>query len=314
MDWVEISLTVNGELAEAVAEVLSRYCSNGVTTEQGVRHVDDSDAGTPDGPITVRAYLPADSSLEGKQAQIDEALHYLGMIQPLPAHAFRPVADQNWMEAWRQHYHPIEIGRRLMVVPAWMEPEEQDRIAVKIDPGMAFGTGTHPSTQLCLQYIDAILDSPNGQVPSRHGRSADNIIDVGCGSGILSIAALKLGAGLALGVDTDAEAIRNSRANADLNGIGGELILGVGSVREILDGKFGIRSAPLVVVNILAPVIADLFGDGLASLLDSGGALILAGILETQASGVVSAARKAGMFLQGDTAQMGDWVALRMSR
>jgi ribosomal protein L11 methylase PrmA len=99
-----------------------------------------------------------------------------------------------------------------------------------------------------------------------------------------------------------------------LNGIGGELILGLGSVREILDGKFGIRSAPLVVVNILAPVIADLFGDGLASLLDPGGALILAGILENQASEVESAARNAGMMLQGGTAQMGDWVALRMSR
>jgi len=218
------------------------------------------------------------------------------------------------MEAWRQHYHPIEIGRRLMVVPAWMEPEEQARIAVKIDPGMAFGTGTHPSTQLCLRYIDSILDSANGQVPSGHRPPADSIIDVGCGSGILSIAALKLGAVSALGVDTDAEAVRNSRANADLNGVGGELILGVGSVREILDGEFGIRSAPLVVVNILAPVIADLFGDGLASVLDSGGALILGGILETQASEVVSAARKAGMFLQGGTAQMGDWVALRMSR
>lgn len=313
MDWIEISLTVNGELAEAVAEVLSRYCSNGVMTEQGVRHLDDRDAGTPDGPITVRAYLPADSSLDAKRAQIVEALHYLGMIQPLPAPAFRPVADQNWMEAWRRHYRPIEIGRRLMVVPAWIEPAEQDRIAVKIDPGMAFGTGTHPSTQLCLQFIDSILDSATGQVPSRDERPAISIIDVGCGSGILSIAALKLGAVSALGVDTDIEAVRNSRGNADLNGIGGELFLGLGSVREILDGKFGIRSAPLVVVNILAPVIADLFGDGLARLLDPGGALILAGILENQASEVESAARNAGMMLQGGTAQMGDWVALRMS-
>jgi ribosomal protein L11 methyltransferase len=313
MDWVEISLTVNGELAEAVAEVLSRYCSNGVTTEQGIRHFDDRDAGTADGPITVRAYLPADARLEGKRAQIVEALHYLGMIQPLPAAAFRPIANQNWMEAWREHYRPIEIGRRLMVVPAWMEPADQKRIAVKIDPGMAFGTGTHPSTQLCLRFIDSILDSVTGQAPSRQARPATSIIDVGCGSGILSIAALKLGAGAALGVDTDDEAVRNARGNADLNGIGGELILGVGSVQEILDGRFGIKSAPLVVVNILAPVITDLFGDGLARLLEPGGALILAGILETQADDVENAARKAGMILQVGPAQMGEWIAFCMT-
>jgi ribosomal protein L11 methyltransferase len=310
MNWIEISLTVSGELAEAVAEVLSRYCSNGVTTEQGVRHLDDGDVGTPDGPITVRAYLPADSSLDGKRAQIVRALHYLGMIQPLPAPAFRPIADQNWMEAWQKHYRPIVIGRRLMVVPAWMEPEDPTRIAVKIDPGMAFGTGTHPSTQLCLQFIDSILDSVTGTGRSREVRPATNIIDVGCGSGILSIAALKLGAVSALGVDTDAEAVRNARGNAALNGIGGELILEVGSVREILDGNFGIKSAPLVVVNILAPVIADLFGEGLARLLEPGGALILAGILETQASDVENAARRAGMIPQGGSAHMGEWVAL----
>lgn len=313
MDWIEISLTVNGELAEAVAEVLSRYCSNGVMTEQGVRHVDDRDAGTPDGPITVRAYLPADSGLEGKREQIVEALRYLGMIQPLPAPAFRSLPDQNWMDAWRKHYHPIEIGRRLMVIPAWLEPDRQNRIAVKIDPGMAFGTGTHPSTQLCLQWIESILDSMTRPANTRKRLPATTIIDVGCGSGILSIAALKLGARWALGVDTDAEAVRNARANAALNGIGGELILGVGSVREILDGKFGMRSAPLVVVNILAPVIADLFADGLAGLLETGGALILSGILEAQAAEVEGAARRAGMILQGKPAQMGEWIAFHMS-
>jgi ribosomal protein L11 methyltransferase len=217
------------------------------------------------------------------------------------------------MEAWRKQYRPIEVGRRLMVVPAWMEPEHQNRVAVRIDPGMAFGTGTHPSTQLCLQFIDSILDNMNGRTTAREAQPATSIIDVGCGSGILSIAALKLGAGSALGVDTDPEAVRNARGNADLNSIGGELILGVGSVREILEGTFGIKSAPLVVVNILAPVIVDLFGDGLATLLEPGGALILAGILENQATDVEDSARKAGMILQSGPAQMGEWVALCMS-
>src|SRR5512139_3627647 len=101
MAWLEVSLSVNGELAEAVAEVLSRYCGNGVAMEQGIRHLDDNDSGTADGPITVRAYLPADEHIQEKRVRIEDALHYLGMIQSLPAPAFRQVKDQNWMEAWR---------------------------------------------------------------------------------------------------------------------------------------------------------------------------------------------------------------------
>jgi len=313
MDWLEISLTVNGELAEAVAEVLSRYCSNGVTTEQGVRHMDDRDAGTPDGPITVRAYLPADPAVEDKRMQIVEALHYLAMIQPLPAPLFRTVADQNWMEAWRKHYSPIQIGKRLMVVPAWMESEVPTRIAVKIDPGMAFGTGAHPSTQLCLQLIDSILDTETHAASLRNGGPASSMIDVGCGSGILSIAALKLGLGLALAVDTDAEAVSNARGNAELNGIDHELVLGVGSVREILAGEFPMKSAPLVVANILAPVIIDLFDEGLARLVEPQGVLLLSGILEAQAGAVENAARESGMHQLGDPVRMGEWIALSLS-
>jgi ribosomal protein L11 methyltransferase len=184
-----------------------------------VRHLDDRDAGTPDGPITVRAYLPEDSTLEGKRAQIVEGLHYLGMIQPLPSPDFRPIADQNWMEAWRQHYRPIKIGRRLTVVPAWMEPEDPDRIAVKIVRAWP-SARARPSTQLCLQFIDSLLDRVTGHPRSMERRPPVRMIDVGCGSGILSIAALKLGAESALGVDTDAEAVRNARENA-ANSIGG---------------------------------------------------------------------------------------------
>lgn len=313
MDWLEVSLTVNGELAEAVAEVLSRYCSNGVTTEQGVRHMDDRDAGTPDGPITVRAYLPTDPALEEKRAQIEDALHYLGMIQPLPAPVFRMVVDQNWMESWRQHYRPIQIGRRLMVTPAWMEPADPTRIAVKIDPGMAFGTGTHPSTQLCLQWMDSLIGSENQRISLPSGEAVTRMIDVGCGSGILSIAALKLGVGSVLGVDTDAEALVNARANAGLNAIGRELILGTGSVREILAGRFAISSAPFVVANILAPVIIDLFEEGLADLVEARGALILSGILEAQAGRVEDTARAYGMHRLGEPAKMGEWISLGMT-
>lgn len=303
MNWLEVSMVVNGELAEAVADVMARFAYSGVMMEQGVKYNDEEDAGTPTGPITVRAYLEMDNQIEEKRQKLEESLYYLGMIQPLPAATYRQVADQNWMEAWKQHYKPILIGERVIIVPAWMESPDPDRVAIKIDPGMAFGTGTHPTTQLCLELMEKEFDT----------RRPAHIIDVGCGSGILSIAAIKLGATTALGIDIDAGSVQNSRENADSNGIGDEFILGVGSVDEIRSGQFAFDRAPLVVANILAPVIVRLFDGGLADLMEPNGAIILSGILQEQEGRVIEAAQAQGLRLN-ERRQMGDWVALTMSR
>lgn len=319
--WLEVSLTVNGELAEAVADVLARFAPNGVMTEQGVKYTDDEDAGTPSGPITVRAYLEVNGQVEEKRQKLEEALYYLGMIQPIPAPMYKQIADQNWMEAWKQHYKPIPIGQRLVILPAWMDSPDPNRVAIRIDPGMAFGTGTHPTTQLCLELMErAILnihDSKNGSRGATDDSRLSNIelrvIDVGCGSGILSIAALKLGAKSALGVDIDPGSIKNARENADTNHVGDELILDIGSVQEILDGKFAFSKAPLVVANILAPVIIRLFDAGLVDLIEENGAIILSGILQEQAQAVIEAGQARGLRLN-ERRQMGDWVALTMSR
>jgi ribosomal protein L11 methyltransferase len=307
MNWLEVSLTVNGELAEAAADVLARFAPNGVTTEQAVDFVNDEDEGTPVGPITVRAYLPADEKLGETRQKLEESLYYLGMIQPLPAPVFVPLADQNWMEAWKARYQPIPIGKRLIIVPAWLESPDFSRISIKIDPSMAFGTGTHPTTQLCLELLESYTPKDG------------DIIDIGCGSGILSVAALKLGAGFALGVDIDEASVKASRENADANGIpAGQFAIGLGSVTEVLAGRFqapsrggsrGIRNAPLVLANILAPIIIRLFDMGLADLVLPGGALILSGILAEQAERVISSAEAHGLKLV-EKRQIGDWVAL----
>jgi ribosomal protein L11 methyltransferase len=302
MNWLEVSLTVNGELAEAVADVLARYSYSGVMMEQGVKYTDDEDAGTPTGPITVRAYLEMNDEIEETRQKLEESLYYLGMIQPLPAASYKQIADQNWMEAWKQHYKPILIGERLVILPAWMDSPDPNRVAIKIDPGMAFGTGTHPTTQLCLELME-------NEFVIRH---PSLVIDVGCGSGILSIAALKLGAKSALGVDIDADSILNARENANANGTGDELILEVGSVQEILDGKFPFKKAPLVIANILAPVIIRLFDAGLAELIEDGGAIILSGILQEQEQNVIEAATAKGIRMN-ERKQIGDWVALTMT-
>lgn len=302
MSWLEVSLTVDGELAEAVADVLARFAYSGVMMEQGVKYTDDEDAGTPTGPITVRAYLEMNDQIEETRQKVEESLYYLGRIQPLPAASYKEIADQNWMEAWKQHYKPILVGERLVIVPAWMDSPDPKRIAIRIDPGMAFGTGTHPTTQLCLELMEKALAT----------RSPSRVIDVGCGSGILSIAALKLGAESALGVDIDAGSIANARQNANANDVGEELILGVGSVQQILDGQFAFRQAPLVLANILAPVIVRLFDAGMVGLMEKNGALVLSGILQQQAQNVINAAQAKGLKVVEER-QMGDWIALTMS-
>jgi len=229
--------------------VLARFAPNGVVTEQAVRFTNEEDEGTTVGDITARAYLVADETLEETRQKLEESLYYLGMIQPLPAPVFTPIADQNWMEAWKARYQPILIGEKLVIVPAWMDSPDPTRASIKIDPGMAFGTGTHPTTQLCLEFLE-------GHLPE----NCPLVMDVGCGSGILSIAALKLGAQLALGVDIDEASIRNSQENAQNNGVDSEAFqLGLGSVEEIRSGRFGATSAPLVLANILGPVLIRLF-------------------------------------------------------
>jgi ribosomal protein L11 methyltransferase len=313
MNWLEVSLTVNGELAEAVADVLARFAPNGVTTEQAVDFVNDEDEGTPVGPITVRAYLRADEKLEETRRKLEESLYYLGMIQTLPAPVFTSVEDQNWMEAWKVHYQPIPVGKRLIIVPTWLESPDANRVTIKIDPGMAFGTGTHPTTQLCLELIEEYFDHGLGTIERESPAFAhrpSSVIDVGCGSGILSIAALKLGADFALGVDIDEASVKASRENASANGIlANQFEIGQSSVTEVLSTCFQIRNAQLVLANILAPIIIRLFNMGLAELVAPGGVLILSGILADQAEGVISSAEAYGLKL-AEKRQVGDWVAL----
>ena len=297
MSWLEVSLNVNGELAEAVADVLARFAPNGVVVENGVYFKDADDPGTSLDEVNVRAYLPVDEKLEETRQRLEEALWYLGSIQPLPEALFTPIADQNWMEAWKEHYKPIPVGEKLIIVPAWLKSPDPTRIPIRIDPGMAFGTGTHPTTQLCLQLLEKYIQPGN------------DVIDVGCGSGILSIGALKLGAGRALGVDIDQASVDATLENADANAIKAGLLVGLGSVDDLLSNKFEFQQAPLVLANILANILIRLLEGGMGKLVSRNGVLILSGILEEQAEKVIQVSAKHGFKLVEER-QIGDWVAL----
>jgi ribosomal protein L11 methyltransferase len=303
--WLEVSLVVNGELAEAVAEVLARYIPAGVVIESTAVYAGPEDEnGQAVGPLRVCGYLPVDDQLEETRRKIEEGLWYLGRISPLPAPVFRPFEEINWVEAWKEHYHPIPVGEGLMIVPAWLEPETGGRMPIRIDPGMAFGTGTHPTTQLCLALTEAFFQQAGG---------SPRVLDIGCGSGILAVAALKLGAVHALGVDIDPLAMEASQQNAALNGVTDGLELGVGSVAEVRQGQFSLQQGELVYANILAPVLVRLLDEGLGELVSPGGWLVLSGILAEQSPDVEAALRQHNLALL-ERRQVGDWIALAAQR
>jgi len=311
--WLEISLTVDSETAEAVAEALGRISPAGVAIEP-VQPVSDADfsaaesapAPAQSGKLQLRSFLEVDGNLEYSIRQLEHTLWPLEMIAresrlTPPTPQYRPIADTDWMAQWKSRYRPLRVSRRLLIIPTWLQPQlAPNDVPVLIDPGKAFGTGVHPSTQLCLAAIE------------QHLRPGESILDIGCGSGILAIAALKLGARLAAGFDTDADAIRAARANAHANNIAERLLLAQGSLATVRRRA----SHQLVVVNIISQTIIRFLREGLVQTIAPGGVLILAGILAEQAPEVRAALHAGGMALlasekasdEGSAAS--SWVAL----
>lgn len=302
--WLEASLEADGEMVEAISEVMARYVSGGVVIES-TQIIDEKEGeGKATGLLRISGYLPVDNQLEDKKQKLLESLWHLGQISPLPEVKFRPIAELDWSEVWKQHFQPVRIGENLVIIPTWLEENHDQRIAIKIDPGMAFGTGTHPTTQLCLEIIAGILEPLDVE-----SRNSISVIDIGCGSGILGIAARKLGAGRSLGVDLDVEAVKAAHRNAEINGVKDNLELGIGSLAEIKKGNFSLSAGQVVIANILAPVVIRLLNEGVGELLAPGGKLVLSGILVEQVLDIEQAFQSTGLKFV-EKRQMGDWVAL----
>jgi ribosomal protein L11 methyltransferase len=297
VDWLEVSVQVDGEAAEAVSEVLNRYGRGGVVIEHlladGLGAHQDTDE------LRVKAYLPADDPV--LKHTVEEALWHLGQLYPIPDPSFRRLAEADWAEAWKQHYSVLRVGKRTVIVPRWLDHEPEpgssavDEVVITLDPGMAFGTGTHPTTRLCLEALERYVDARRPPAP--------RVLDLGTGSGVLSIAAAKQGAASVLALDIDGLAVAAARENVAENGVGEQVQVGLGS----LDAARG--PYDLILVNILAQVICDLVHEGLADLVRPGGTVIASGIIDEREPDVRNAFAAHGVHVVDRLVER-DWVAL----
>jgi ribosomal protein L11 methyltransferase len=313
MNWLELSIQVERELVEPVSELLSRYGYNGgVALDEPFVTDDETMAYRKDvaRPVVLRTYLLNDPRAEAQRQRIAEGLWALGMIRPLGELQVRAVADEDWANAWKQHYTVLRVGKRSVIVPSWLEHDPRpDDIVLRLDPGMAFGTGTHPTTQLCIELLE------------QHLRPGACVLDLGCGSGILAIAAAKLGAAQVLALDTDPIAISATRENvarndvaplvrAEVGSLGAGLRLGhwLGWQGQAQPLEAASGSFDLIVANIIARVLAALASD-LAGALTPGGTLISSGIILEREAELREAFEVAGLRLL-ERRQDGEWVAL----
>jgi ribosomal protein L11 methyltransferase len=289
VEWLEASVTVDGEGAEAVAEALSRYAHRGVVIEAGPD-------GLTSGPVVVRGYLPAGEHLSRLRRRIEEAVYHLGRVWPIPPPVFRPVEAQDWTQAWKNRFHVLHVTDRVVVRPPWRRYDPAPgELIIQLEPGQAFGTGMHPTTRMCLRALEDTVGE------------GDSVLDVGTGSGILAIAAAGLGAQTVLAVDNDPVAVEHARAAVAANKVLDRVRVVCGSLDQ-LSGSYDV-----VVANILARVVIHMLGNGLAELLAEDGTLIAAGILEEQAADVQAAVTESGL----QTARWlrdGDWVGLVVRR
>ncbi|MFO7635112.1 MAG: 50S ribosomal protein L11 methyltransferase [Caldilinea sp.] len=312
---LEISVECDAEAAEAVSELFNRF--------NGGDYDADSDAGEASGGgaviettgyddfnepiagefrIVVKTYIKPGARGAEIRKRIEEGLWFLSRIYPIPEPHFQTLREEDWANAWKRFYKPLRVGRRVLLKPSWEVVEvAPDDIVIELDPGMAFGTGLHPSTRLCIAALE------------EHVAPGDAVLDVGTGSGVLAIVAYKLGAMMILATDIDPIAIDVANENATRNHVPLNTQPGItvqqGSVPSVMAGQFDV-----VVANILAEVLAKLFNaeygyPPLAEPLKPGGLLILAGIIEERAGLVIDAAQRHGCTLIGRK-QEGDWVAL----
>ena len=285
MEWTDIRLTVSKADAEAAEAVATMIAEGGIYIEdysdieeqvEQIAHVDLIEQELLDKPrdtVIIHMYLePGDSPVE-TLALIAARMEAAGIPYTSETEG---VEQEDWQNGWRKYYHPMDVGQRLAVVPSWQD-YETSRVKLILDPGLAFGTGGHETTNLCLEVLDERV------------RGGERVLDIGTGSGILAIAALKLGAAVAEGVDIDPVAVRTAGENAALNGVADKLTVLVGDLSDKASGKYDIITANIVAnaIMALAPAVPSLMADDAV--------FIASGIIDSRKDEVIAALDAAGL-------------------
>lgn len=305
--WLELEVAADVEAVEAVSEILGRVASGGVSVEPAFDLVDEGLTARVDTtrPATVRAYVSAREAAAARTASatVEAALGHLVAfgLRPIGELRTRLVHEADWAGAWKRHFPVLRVGRRLVIRPTWRRHRPvEDEVVLALDPGMAFGTGLHPTTRLCLGALETVADARPG------GLSGARVLDVGCGSGILSIAAARLGAASVLALDIDPIAVEATTANARRNRVLRRVRVRPGSVPS------GAGPFDVVLANLIASILVDL-APRLGVEVRPGGALIASGIFVDREAVVRDALRAAGLETVGRAGE-GDWVALTAVR
>jgi ribosomal protein L11 methyltransferase len=303
--WLELAVEADLEAVEAVSEILGRVAPGGTSVEPAFQLVDEGLGATidPTRPATVRAYVPARDlgAAERAAARVGEALGHLRAfgLRPIGELRTRIVHEAAWADAWKTHFPVLRVGRRLVIRPTWRRHRRgPGDVVLALDPGMAFGTGLHPTTRLCLAGIEGLAD--------RGAVAGSRVLDVGCGSGILAIAALKLDAKMATGLDTDPIAVDATLANARRNGVARRLGARLGSLPSA-EAAFDVVLANLI-AGVLVPLAPSLHDE-----LRPGGWLLASGIFVDREVDVRVAFEAAGLAIVGRREE-GEWVALEAVR
>ena len=309
MQWIEVNVSVTHEAVEAVADMLTSIGSKGVAIEDPQLINDLRNSGTwelcdiPEQEntevVTVSAYYADDEKLEKRLAEIDEQLalieERIGKYR-FGNTRFRKVSEQDWANEWKQYFHVTHVGKGLVIKPSWEEyaPKEGEHV-IEIDPGMAFGTGTHHTTNMMMERLEKVI-TPDSTV-----------FDVGTGSGILAIAAAMLGAKSVKAVDIDSVAVRVAKENVADNGLSGQIEVREGDLLHGTEGK-----ADVIIANIIADIVIMLLQD-IPQKLNDNGVLLASGIIEERMPDVEAAAQAQGLYVDA-VDHRGGWVVMQMKK
>lgn len=309
MEWREISVQTSPQAMELVASIFEDLGAAGAVIEDpalvneyirsGVWDYTDIPWQRETGVVTVKAYFAADGRLDDRRQALRERLLALteNGVDTAPATVSETaLADEDWPESWKKYFHTEKVGERVVIQPSWEAYEPQaGEIVVRLDPGAAFGTGTHPTTTLCLRAMEKLV------------RPGMTVFDIGTGSGVLAITAAKLGAGAVTAVDYDSTALRVARENIAQNGLADAITLKESDILRNVTGR-----ADVVTANIIADIIIRIFAD-LDAHLAPGGALLASGIIASRAEDVRQAGKAYG-FVVTEEWEAKDWAAMIFRR